>query len=327
MSAAKRPLLTTRNLLVAALLLAQLLAVLLVLALFENRLNLTLVNLDQQNPQALMTLLFEVRLMGLLLVALLLALSALLAFIVIRSHDRQLAAIHQKLEQIVEDRSRDIVRSRDAVIFGLAMLAEQRDGETGEHLERIGQYTDLIARAYAARHTGYDQRWVHTLRVTCVLHDIGKVAIPDAILRKPEALTDEERHVIEQHPYFGGHTLHELQRRWGEDQFLTTAADICLGHHERWDGQGYPFGRNGAEIPLPARIVAIADVYDALTSRRHYKEQMSHEQAKLMIMERSETHFDPAVVEAFLACEKELEKIAFDPHREVTDSGPAAPEI
>jgi len=265
----------------------------------------------------------RMRLIGVVVAVVLVALGAALNVVILRAYDNRVASANERLEYAVEQRSHDVVRSRDAVIFGLAMLAEQRDGETGEHLERISEYTAILASHFTRTHPQYDERWVHTLRVTSTLHDIGKVAIPDAVLRKPDALTEHERKIIQQHPYIGGDTLLELKRRWGEDLFLNTAAQICLGHHERWDGGGYPFGLKGEEIPLPARIVALADVYDALTSRRHYKERMTHMMARQMIVGASGTQFDPQVVEAFLACEAELEKVAFHPRREVLEESSA----
>ena len=151
---------------------------------------------------------------------------------------------------------------------------------------------------------------MQTLASTAVLHDIGKVGIPDAVLRKPSALTDEERLTIEQHPLIGGDTLKEIKRRWGEDPFLVTAGQVCFGHHERWDGTGYPAGLRGEAIPMAARIVALADVYDALTSERAYKDAVTHEKARQMITEASGTQFDPMVVQAFIEVEDKFSKIA-----------------
>jgi len=263
----------------------------------------------------------RMRLIGVCVAVVLVSLMAILSFTIIRAYDNRLAAINQQLEQIVEQRSGDVLRSRDAAVFGLAMLAEKRDGETGEHLERISDYTELLAMEFVKQHPELelDQRWVHTLKITSALHDIGKVGIPDAVLRKPASLTEDERHVIQQHPHIGGDTLLELKHRWGQDMFLTIAGQICLGHHERWDGGGYPFGLKGDEITLPARVVSLADVYDALTSRRRYKEPMSHEKAKQMIADGSGSQFDPQVVEVFLICEKKFEQIAFHTRREITE--------
>ncbi len=256
---------------------------------------------------------FWVRAVGAVVTVVLVAFTAAISYGIIRQYNNRLATINAELERKVEQRTRSLVQSREAVIFGLAMLAESRDGETGEHLDRIRRYVRLLGREVARRDPSLDGEWLNTLVTTSALHDIGKVGVPDAVLHKPDKLTEQERRIIEKHPFIGGDTLLELKRRWGEeDLFLVTASQICLGHHERWDGTGYPFGLAGENIPLPARIVALADVYDALTSQRRYKDAMTHERVRQMIVEASGTQFDPAVVEAFLAVEDEFRRVATD---------------
>jgi len=225
-----------------------------------------------------------------------------LTMLIVRGYENRLEAVNASLEAKIEQRGNELVHSRDAVIFGMAKLAESRDDETGLHLERICRYVEVLAghMAGCGRIDGLD---IKTLAATAALHDIGKVAIPDAILRKPGPLTDQERKVMQKHPHLGGDTLIELRRRWSEDAFLITASQIAFAHHERWDGTGYPFGLAGNNIPLAARIVAVADVYDAITSKRVYKPAMTHEQARRAIVEGSGTQFDPRVVEAFVAVE------------------------
>ena len=146
--------------------------------------------------------------------------------------------------------------------------------------------------------------------MTSTLHDVGKVSTPDAVLLKPGRLTDEERSIIERHPAAGGNTLIAVRERWGESPFLTMAAEIALGHHEKWDGTGYPTGTAGKNTPLAARIVALADVYDALTVRRVYKPPMSHEEASQIIFQSAGRHLDPEVVEVFRAVGDEFRAIA-----------------
>jgi HD-GYP domain-containing protein (c-di-GMP phosphodiesterase class II) len=146
--------------------------------------------------------------------------------------------------------------------------------------------------------------------MTAALHDIGKVGVPDAILLKPGRLTPEERKVMEKHPTIGGDALLEMRDHWGASPFLARAIEITLGHHEKWDGSGYPFGVAGPSIALAARLVALADVYDALTFKRVYKDGMPHETVCRIINEGSGTHFDPKVVAAFNATEVEFQKIA-----------------
>lgn len=212
-----------------------------------------------------------------------------------------MARINEGLEQQVETRS--------AVIFGLAKLAESRDDQTGEHLDRIRQYVLILAREMANTHPEITPEFIETLAETSSLHDIGKVGIPDSVLLNPGKLTDEQRKVIRKHPLIGGDTLLAIKQRWGDDPFLVTACEVAFSHHERWDGTGYPFGLAGEDIPLAGRIVALADVYDALTSRRVYKDAMTHEQASRIILAGEGTHFDPAVVRAFVNQEAAFKKI------------------
>ena len=209
----------------------------------------------------------------------------------------------------ITDRTRlqqELMRSRHAVIFSLARLAESRDDETGQHLQRICKFTKILALKLSETDPEIDEDWVHTVSITAALHDIGKVGIPDAVLLKPGPLTDEERQVMRKHTYIGGDTLLEIKQRWQDDLFIVTAAQIALSHHEKWDGSGYPYETKGDNIPLPARLVALADVYDALTSKRVYKEAMSYEEARDIITKGSGSHFDPAIVEAFLAVETQF---------------------
>lgn len=253
---------------------------------------------------------FRLRVIGVIVVVVLVAFSGGLSSLIIRGYENRLAAVNKGLEDLVERRGRALARSREGAIFGLAKLAESRDGETGEHLERISAYVELLAHELRRRHPELTPSWVHTLGAASTLHDIGKVGIPDAVLLKPGPLTDDERLVIQKHPAIGGETLREIGRRWGDDPFLKIASDVCFGHHERWDGGGYPFGQAGVQIPLAARIVALADVYDALTSRRAYKEPLSHDEARRAIVAESGQHFDPTVVEAFLAVEPQFRALS-----------------
>ncbi len=269
---------------------------------------------------AVMGYINRVREIGTIVVVVVVVLSALVTLVIAQRYESRLSQINRGLESQVAHRSAALLRSRDAVIFGLAKLAESRDGETGEHLERIARYTEVLARQVSSKQTpGGDEDWVQTLASTAVLHDIGKVGIPDAVLRKPSALTDEEREIIEKHPFIGGDTLMEIKRRWGEDPFLATASQVCFGHHEKWDGTGYPFGLKAENIPMAARIVALADVYDALTSERAYKDAISHDKARQMITEASGTQFDPMVVQAFIAVEDPFRQIA-QRHQVTSDS-------
>ena len=173
------------------------------------------------------------------------------------------------------------LETRDMTIFTLAKLAESRDPETGEHLERVRNYCRVIAQHLQDNPTfrsQMDDEYVELIYQTSPLHDIGKVAIPDHILLKPGRLTAEEFEIMKTHTTRGAATLEAALEKYPGTPFLEMARDIALAHHEKYDGQGYPQGLAGDEIPLSARIMALADVYDALTSRRVYKEAYSHEQ-------------------------------------------------
>ncbi|HEX4150434.1 MAG TPA: HD domain-containing phosphohydrolase [Pirellulales bacterium] len=198
------------------------------------------------------------------------------------------------------------LESRDVVIFSLAKLAEARDPETGAHLERIREYCRVIGQHLCkldAFRDEIDGDFVQMLYLTSPLHDIGKVGIPDNVLLKPGALTREEFEIMKQHAAIGGATLSAAAAAHPEARYLQMARDIALSHHEKFDGNGYPAGLRGKQIPLCGRIVALADVYDALTTPRVYKPAYSHDVAKSIILEGRGTHFDPVMVEAFLANE------------------------
>lgn len=198
---------------------------------------------------------------------------------------------------------------RDMTIFTLAKLAESRDPETGEHLQRVRNYCRVIASHLqeSAKFRGQvDDEYVGLIYQTSPLHDIGKVAIPDRILLKPGPLTAEEFEIMKTHTVHGAATLDAALKEYPGTSFLEMARDIALGHHEKYDGRGYPRGLAGEEIPLSARIMALADVYDALTSRRVYKEAFSHDKARSIIVEGAGKHFDPAMVEIFLVHERQF---------------------
>jgi len=251
----------------------------------------------------------NIRLIGLGVTIVMTGLLAMVTWLIVQGYDNRLAEINENLESIVDRRTRALLQSRSAVILGLAKLAESRDDETGRHLDRIRSYVRILGEQLAKSRADVDEDFVGSIVETSSLHDIGKVGIPDDVLLKPGRLTDEQRAVIQKHPLIGGDTLLAVKQQWGDDTFLVTACEIAFAHHERWDGKGYPFGLAGEMIPLSGRIVALADVYDALTTKRVYKPAMSHEEARQIIIEGLGTHFDPKVVEAFLAAEEQFRAV------------------
>jgi len=206
-----------------------------------------------------------------------------------------------------------LIRTRDAVIFGLAKLADSRDPETGDHLERISTYATILASALHHHPKFCDEAtpaFARLIGISSALHDIGKVGIADRILRKPGSLNDNERAIMATHTTIGGECLREIEQRLGSSNFLQMAREIALHHHERWDGNGYPVGLAGTAIPLSARIVAIVDVYDALSSKRVYKQAISHNECVAVIREEAGKHFDPDLVDVWLRIETTFHDIS-----------------
>jgi putative two-component system response regulator len=195
------------------------------------------------------------------------------------------------------------METRDIAIFALAKLAESRDPETGKHLERVRSYSRILAQHLAGLEKYHDEitpEYARLIYLTSPLHDIGKVGIPDSVLLKPGRLSDWEFAIMKTHTSIGAKTLDAALREFPGVKFLEMGRDIADTHHERWDGEGYPNKLSRDKIPLCGRIVALADVYDALTSRRIYKAAFTHDIARSMIISEANSHFDPDVVEAFV---------------------------
>jgi HD-GYP domain-containing protein (c-di-GMP phosphodiesterase class II) len=229
-------------------------------------------------------------------------LTAAILFLATRRYRDTVERANTELQAEVARQVREGLAKRNALIFGLAKLADYRDTDTGAHLERIGLYARLLADELRPVHPCIDDAWTERLVLASSLHDIGKVGIPDRILLKPGALTPDERAEMEKHTLIGADTLIAIRQKFGADPFVDMGVEIALQHHEKWDGAGYPFGLAGEDISLAARIVAMADFYDAVTSERVYKRAMTHAEAHDLIVSLRGTHFDPAVADAYLAC-------------------------
>ena len=194
------------------------------------------------------------------------------------------------------------LETRNASIIGLAKLAEHRDNDTGNHLKRIQTNVELLALELAKlpKYKKYiTPEYIKDLCISSILHDIGKVGIQDAILLKPSSLSEDEFNLIKQHPEIGSNVISEIEKNIQGRSLYSLGKEIALCHHEKWDGSGYPAGLKGESIPLSARIIALADVYDALVSIRPYKEALSHDEALVIISQSGGSHFDPDIVEAF----------------------------
>lgn len=192
--------------------------------------------------------------------------------------------------------------TRDLVIYSMANLAETRDPEIGNHLNRIRYFSKIIAETMLQSDNAPEEItpfFIDNILLTSPLHDIGKIGIPDFVLLKPGRLDDREFEIMKSHATLGYHALSNALHRYPAAEYLRMSAEIAESHHEKFDGSGYPHGKRGTQIPLSARIVALADVYDALVSRRIYKNAFPHELSKSIIMGDKGKHFDPMVVEAF----------------------------
>ncbi|MEI6472735.1 MAG: HD domain-containing phosphohydrolase [Holophagaceae bacterium] len=200
--------------------------------------------------------------------------------------DRELQLARKVREQTLEIRD-----SREEIAFRLIAASEQRDNETGMHVRRIGLYAAELARLH-----GLEEEVVDTIQSAAPMHDIGKIGVPDAILQKPGSLTESEWVTMKMHTTMGATIL-----KGSSVPFIQMGARIALGHHEKWDGSGYPFGLRRREIPLEARITALVDVYDAISNRRHYKASWPEDRVVAELRRGAGSHFDPALVDLFLA--------------------------
>ena len=211
---------------------------------------------------------------------------------------------NEVLEEQVEERTRQLAALQDAIIIAMASLAETRDNETGHHIRRTQHYIRELALCLKqdARYADeLDDKLIATLYKSAPLHDIGKVGVPDRILLKPGRLTPDEFEEMKRHTIYGRDAIIAAEKTLeAPESFLCTARDIAYSHHEKWDGSGYPQGLVGEEIPLSARLMAIADVYDALITKRIYKEAIPHDEAVKIIAAGDGTHFDPNVIKVFL---------------------------
>ncbi len=213
----------------------------------------------------------------------------------------------KELEQRVREQVAELSSAQLATIFALSKLAESRDPETGEHLERMREYCKSIAQLIT-KFPKYSSRlgaeFVDNVYAAAPLHDIGKVGVPDRILLKPGKLDEEEFETMKKHSLLGADTLRAVYKQHLRNEFIKLGIEIAESHHEKWDGTGYPHGLKGDDIPLSGRILGIADVYDALTSKRVYKDAFSHEKSRSIILEGRGTHFDPEIVDVFLEVEE-----------------------
>ena len=230
----------------------------------------------------------------------------------LKSARQKLARHNELLEKKVAQRTRQLVKTQEATILSMAALAEARDHDTGGHIMRTQRYVRLLAVALA-EHPRFSHfllpENIELLFKSAPLHDIGKIAIPDRILLKPGKYSPEEYEEMKSHCQHGYEAIKATERLLGSNSFLRIARDIAFCHHERWDGTGYPQGLQGNDIPIAARLMALADCYDAMVSKRVYKEAMDPELVAQEIEQEKGSHFDPDVVDAFHHCQDEFRQL------------------
>ena len=217
--------------------------------------------------------------------------------------------------QDIHKKNKQITRLQSGLIMVLADMVESRDKCTGNHVRNTASYVSLILRRLQEKGLFPDiltDDYIEDVVSSAPLHDVGKITVPDALLNKPGKLTDEEFAIMKRHTVAGGEIIDSAIEQVADENslYLNEAKKLTLYHHERWDGKGYPYGIKGEEIPLSARVMAVADVFDALVSRRSYKDGFPIDKAFGIIQEESGTHFDPVVVDAFMDCQNEARAIA-----------------
>jgi cyclic di-GMP phosphodiesterase len=237
----------------------------------------------------------------------------------VRVHNHiQLKRYQDKLEELVKERTRELSLTQDATIESLASLAETRDNETGGHIRRTQKYLETLA-CHLMDHPKFrgllTPQTIELMYKSAPLHDIGKVGVPDSILLKPGKLTDQEFEEIKKHTTYGFEAIQKAKKSFegkAKSFFLSYAGEIALTHHEKWDGSGYPQGLVQGDIPLSGRLMAVADVYDALITRRVYKPPFSHKKALSIMGQGKGSHFDPDIIDVFLKHEADFRQIAHD---------------
>lgn len=224
-----------------------------------------------------------------------------------RHYRQELEQYNERLKIKVAEQVGEITSAQMAAIFATSKLAESKDPETGAHLERLRIFCKILATdltRFEQFATEVTADFIDCIYAASPLHDIGKVGVPDTILLKPDKLTSDEWSIMQTHTTIGANTLRAVAEKHPGNNFIRMGIEIAESHHEKWNGTGYPYGLKGNAIPLSARILALADVYDALTSERCYKRAFSHTESRQIILEGAGNHFDPEIVQAFLRCEQ-----------------------
>jgi putative two-component system response regulator len=232
--------------------------------------------------------------------------------LLVESQRKQLVNFNNNLQLMVEERTKKVIELKNAFLRTIAELVECRDGFTGEHIGRTELYMSILMDALLENNLYKEEvsTWDKLLILqSAQLHDVGKISIKDGVLQKPGKLTDEEFQEIKRHVEYGEVVIEKIKKITTEREFLNQAKILISTHHEKWDGSGYPNGLKGNEIPLQGRMMAIADVYDALTSDRPYKKAFPHEEAVDIILNDKNKHFDPDLVDVFLSVSDKFKEV------------------
>jgi putative two-component system response regulator len=249
--------------------------------------------------------------------------------LLVESQKKVLEEYNVNLQKLVDKKTEAVLQLQNAVLQTIAELVECRDDITGGHIERTQHYLRILVYSMLDMgvYTGRAKEWANSdlFFQSAQLHDVGKIAISDSILMKPGRLTDEEFRTMQSHTTFGGKVIEKIISMTSEQSFLEHAKIFAETHHEKWDGSGYPNGLKGEDIPLQGRLMAIADVYDALISERPYKKAMPHHEAAAIIKEGRGTHFDPLLVDVFVSVADSFYKVTLFSKKHA-DSPPRGPE-
>jgi putative two-component system response regulator len=232
--------------------------------------------------------------------------------LLVESQKEELMDYNNNLQQMVRDKTKTVLDMQNSVLKTVANLVEHRDEITGGHVERTKGYLAILLDAMMAQHLYHDEvkSWDREFFLqSSQLHDLGKISIRDSILLKPDKLTPEEFEIMKNHSLFGVKIIEEIQKETPESSFLTYAKILAGTHHEKWNGSGYPFGLKEGNIPLPGRLMAIADVYDALISVRPYKKPLTHEEAVNIIADGKGSHFEPDLIDLFLTVAEDFARL------------------
>ena len=233
--------------------------------------------------------------------------------LLLQSQKNELKIFNNKLSEMVIERTNDISQLQSAIILWAAEMVEFRDEETGQHVERVQQYLKLLLKAIQLNGTFAEelQNWdMNAFFMSAALHDVGKIKIRDDILLKKDRLSQEEFQIMKSHTMYGKLFIESLQEKVPNETFLDYAKTLAYLHHERWDGTGYPEGLQGLGIPLQARMMTLADVYDALVSERPYKKAFSHEEAMEIISQGRGTQFDPLLTDLFIGISEDIKTVS-----------------